>query len=301
MKTRSRPAWCVILTAGMTVTFVSFLLADDKSAAERGWEAMIGRTFSPPPWSPQAYENAWKQWGLTEKPADYERAFMDRYGLLAAPFDNRGLHMGMREAFGPLGKGITNDCLLCHAGSVAGQTYIGLGNASLDIQSLYEDLFAANGLKMELPFTFSNVRGTFEAAAGITYLMQFRDTDLNVRSPVELGSRSDTCASMPAWWNIKKKKTMYYTGGADARTVRSLTTFMLSPLNSGAYIKKQEPVFTDIQAWLLTLQPPKYPFEVDDKLAARGEKLFAQNCARCHGTYGPDGKYPNKCPQFTTC
>jgi mono/diheme cytochrome c family protein len=71
-------------------------------------------------------------------------------------------------------------------------------------------------------------------------------------------------------------------------------TFMLSPLNTSEYIKRQEPVFADIQAWLESLQAPAYPFEIDAAMAERGEHLFRQNCVRCHGTYGPDGKYPNK-------
>ena len=49
-----------------------------------------------------------------------------------------------------------------------------------------------------------------------------------------------------------------------------------------------------MQAYLLTLEPPKYPFPVNAKLSARGQELFQENCARCHGTYGPNGKYPNK-------
>ena len=30
------------------------------------------------------------------------------------------------------------------------------------------------------------------------------------------------------------------------------------------------------------------------KLAAEGQQVFAKTCAGCHGTYGADGKYPNK-------
>jgi mono/diheme cytochrome c family protein len=70
--------------------------------------------------------------------------------------------------------------------------------------------------------------------------------------------------------------------------------FMLSPLNTAATIKKEETAFRDIQAFLLSLEAPRYPFTVDEKLALRGEEVFLINCAKCHGTYGPDGEYPNK-------
>ena len=35
---------------------------------------------------------------------------------------------------------------------------------------------------------------------------------------------------------------------------------------------------------------PKFPGPIDRELAARGKKLFADQCAHCHGTYGADGR-----------
>src|SRR5205823_5531265 len=64
--------------------------------------------------------------------------------------------------------------------------------------------------------------------------------------------------------------------------------------NSSDYIKKQEPGFADIRDFLLTVEAPKYPFPVDAELAASGRALFTENCARCHGSYGPRWTYPNK-------
>jgi hypothetical protein len=268
--------------------------SEDRSPAERGWEVLTTRTFSPAGPSLQAYENAWKQWGLEEKPSDYSQAFRSRYGLWEAPYDNAGLPMGMRRAVGVFGMGLTSDCMLCHAGRVAGQTIIGLGNASIDFQGATDDLLAADGIKLGMLPTFSNVRGTIEAAAAIGYLMQFRHSDLTVRPPVEMGFSTSLYEDIPAWWNLSKKRTMYHNGGFDSRSVRSLLTFMLSPLNSGEYIKQQESAFADIRAFMLSLEPPKYPFAIDESLAARGKEVFVETCARCHGTYGPNGKYPNK-------
>ena len=44
-------------------------------------------------------------------------------------------------------------------------------------------------------------------------------------------------------------------------------SFLLSPVNSAAYIKSQEDTFKDIRAYLLTLEAPKYPFPIDAKKA----------------------------------
>lgn len=51
-----------------------------------------------------------------------------------------------------------------------------------------------------------------------------------------------------------------------------------------------------IEEWLLTLEPPKYPYAVDQTRAARGQVLYAQRCAACHGVDGRDftGKYVGK-------
>jgi mono/diheme cytochrome c family protein len=59
--------------------------------------------------------------------------------------------------------------------------------------------------------------------------------------------------------------------------------FMLSPLNAAETIKKEEATFRDIQAYILSLRPPKYPFAIDQGLATKGEQVFSQTCARCHG------------------
>src|SRR5438132_13784079 len=98
--------------------------AAEPTAVERGREVVRGRpALNPPLWSRKAYDNVWKQWGLAEKPADYDQAFRQRYGLHPAPYDNQGLPMGLHESTaGWLGKGLANDCLLCHAAPIAGQT-----------------------------------------------------------------------------------------------------------------------------------------------------------------------------------
>src|SRR5437764_1319842 len=76
---------------------------------------------------------------------------------------------------------------------------------------------------------------------------------------------------VPAGWLLKKKKTMYHTGGGDARSVRSLMQFMMSPTNGPAAFAKAEADFADILQYFLTLEAPKYPFPVDVAVAARGK------------------------------
>ena len=213
-----------------------------------------------------------------------------------APYDNGGLPMGFTRSRGllGLGHGLGNDCLLCHAGTVAGQTMIGLGNSSLDMQSLYEELAAADKLDPVMPVQLCNVRGTSEASNFPVYLMQFRDAELRHRLPVKYSFCQNLCEDIPAWWNYKKKKTIYHLGIADSRSVRTLMPFLLIPGNSAEAIKQREADFAQIRAYLLSLQPPRYPFPIDQALADRGKTIFGHNCQCCHGSYGSEGRYPNK-------
>jgi mono/diheme cytochrome c family protein len=272
--------------------------AADPDAVERGRKALLTRTYSPANITPEAFDSLWKQWGLAEKPKDYPRLLRERYGLHNAPYNNDDYPMGVRLATRPftLGKkGLSVTCLVCHAGSIAGKSYVGLGNASLDYQAFYEETSAAGGYNKKSPFQFCNVRGTTEAGGMAVFLLGYRDPDLTVRlRSLDLDLHDDLCEDTPAWWLLKKKKTMYHTGGTPAQSVRSIMQFMMHPFNQRAVFDHAETEFRDIQAYLLSLEPPKYPLPIDRDLAAHGEKLFVANCSRCHGTYGEKWTYPNR-------
>jgi Cytochrome c len=271
------------------------LPAAEPTAAERGYKALTQTAFIPASWRPRAYDNAWKRWpGVTEKPANYDEAFRDYYGLHPAPYPNADLPMGLRPGTFLFVKGHAMDCMLCHGGSIMGKSYLGLGNSSLDVQAFFEDLSAADGRSSKLPFTFSNVRGTSEAGSFAVYLFGFRTPDLQMKKWDNLGLHEDLCEDTPAWWLLKKKKTMYHTGGADAHSVRSKMQFMLTPVTPASDFPKHEAAFKDINEYLMTIEAPKYPLPVNKELAAKGEKLFGTNCAKCHGTYGEKWTYPNK-------
>jgi mono/diheme cytochrome c family protein len=288
--------WCIQAMI-MALGVPALASAQDPAAAERGRKALLTRSFTPAIWTLDAYDRAWKHWepGAKLRRVSYDQQFLDRYGLHAAPYDNGRYPMGLREGSGFFGKGLASDCMLCHAGSIAGKSYIGLGNASLDVHAVFEELTFASGINKKLPFTFSNARGTSEAGSMAVFLLSMRDPDMKLRpKKVDLGLRPDLCEDVPAWWHLKKKKTMYHTGNADARSVRSLMQFALSPPNSLEFFNKEEATFRDIQAFILSLSPPKYPLPIDHELAAQGAKIFDQTCAKCHGTYGAKWTYPNK-------
>jgi Cytochrome c len=273
----------------------------DRAAAERGRTALVLEGFLKPEWSAAAYRNAGRLWEAPgpdpeKEPAAYDAAFRHHFGLHPAPYPNDGLPMGLRQGRGPDGvkTGLQIDCMLCHGGSIGGQSYVGLGNTQLDLKAVLFELTVADGKRPPFgTFVLNSSRGTNNAGQVAAALLSLRNPDLSVRSfplPLEVSlPEMDT----PPWWHLKRKRTMYYDGRTDVRSVRTNMQFMLGE-KSLAELQALEPAFRDVQAFLRSIEPPKYPFAIDADKAERGRAVFLANCTACHGTYGPDGRYPNK-------
>jgi hypothetical protein len=273
----------------------------DPPAADRGRVALTLTGFLKPEWSAAAYPRAGRLWEKPgpdpdQDPAGYAASFRQRYGLHPAPYANDGLPMGLRRGLGPGGTktGLQIDCMLCHGGSIGGTSYVGLGNTQLDLKAVLTELAIADS-KRPPPQTFvlSSSRGTNNAGMVAAALLSLRNADLSPRVfPVPLGVNLPEMDT-PPWWHLKRKSTMYYDGRTDARSIRTNMQFLLGEKTARA-LRSLEPTFRDVRAFLLTLEPPRYAFSIDAEQAARGAGVFEATCARCHGTYGPGGHYPNK-------
>jgi mono/diheme cytochrome c family protein len=273
----------------------------DRAAAERGRIALLLKGFLKPEWSEAVYTKAARLWDQpapdpAKDPAGYAALFRYRYGLHPAPYPNDGLPMGLRRGLGPGNEktGVQIDCMLCHGGSIGGQSYVGLGNSQLDLKAVLIELTIADGKRPPLStFILNTSRGTNNAGQVAAALLSLRNPSLTVRRfPLPLGANLPEMDT-PAWWHIKRKRTIYYDGRTDARSVRTSMQFLLGE-KTLEDLKTLEPVFRDVQAFLRSIEPPKYPFAIDAVAAGRGQVVFESNCVRCHGTYGPDGRYPNK-------
>ena len=280
---------------------ITTLLFSQQNDASNGQAYLQSKDFAAPSFTLKALNNLHKQWNLESRPSPKIalEIFESRYGMHQAPYQNDDLPMGLKLAPFPftLGtvKGIALDCLICHGGILDGKPYPGLGNNSLDLQTFFEDMNKADGNKKHLDFRFGNSRGTNEAGAVSVFLIGFRNPDLSLKTSwANLGLNDELHEDPPAWWLLKKKKSIYATGGADARSVRSVMQFMMSPLHGPDHFNTTEKKFADLQAFMLSIQPPAYPFSIDHSLAAQGKGLFENNCSKCHGTYGDKPKYPNK-------
>ena len=266
----------------------------DPAQVERGRRALLEQSHLGPMWGVEAYENLWRIWA-DEQPADYAAAARERYGLHEAPYENNGYPMGLRLAERDAIRGLAIDCLLCHGGSIAGKSYVGLGNTTLDLEALLHDLTVADG-RIDIPpgFAYNTTRGTTNSGAISERLIALRNPDLSTRFlPRFLADAPGADADVPAWWLLHRKRTMYADGSVDARSVRANMQFLMGK-NTGESLRAAEPAFADIRAYLLSLRPPRYPFGVNSALAETGRGIFKHRCAKCHGSYGLGGKYPNR-------
>ena len=298
MSERLRLGFLILLISGCA----SPAMADspDANLAARGREVITSKGLLGPAWKDEAYAKVGKFWGdkapdVTKEPEAYAEAFRRRYGLNPAVVSNDGLPMGLKKGVLADGgkSGIQVDCLLCHGGSIGGKSYPGLGNTQLDATRLFNELTRADGRFLPpTSFAINTSRGTVNAGMFSAVLLSLRNPDLSRRFiPLKLAAQLPEL-DVPPWWHLAKKSTMYYDGRTPAESVRTNMQFLLGE-KSLDDLKKLEPTFRDIQAYFKSLTPPRYPFPIDDAKAARGKVVFEKTCAKCHGTYGPNGEYPN--------
>lgn len=291
----------MLATGGLTGQSWGGSPATTDDSPERGRLSLTQGAWLKPAWNDSAYREVTRLWDVAapdpdRDPIGYAAAFQRRYGLSPAPFPNEGFPMGLRRGLDETGTraGLQIDCMICHGGSIGGKSYVGLGNTQLDLKGLLYDMTKADGKRPPFgTFTLNSSRGTNNAGMIAAVLISLRNVDLSTRIfPLPLGVNLPEMDT-PPWWHLKRKKTMYYDGRTPAASVRSNMQFLLGEKSLEEF-KELEPMFRDLQAYFKTLEPPKYPFAIDQARADRGKQVFKTTCVRCHGTHGPDGTYPNK-------
>ena len=118
----------------------------EPTPAERGYKALTETAFIPGFWKPSSVPNAWKQWGVEDEARELRRGVPRSLRPAPGPVSQRRPADGTaQDRLSCSTAGIGTDCMLCHGGSIFGKSYIGLGNSTLDIQALFEELAKADG------------------------------------------------------------------------------------------------------------------------------------------------------------
>lgn len=275
------------------------------TAAERGYRFLTQKAYLPPDFDQDTFEQVWKVWpkdlkAAAEKASPDKRREMafSRYGLTGRPEDpTKPLQYVVDE-----GGNWTMNCFSCHGGKILGKSKPGLPNSHFALETLTADIRKTKLLTRK-PMTRMDVgsmvvplgktNGTTNAVMFGVALMSYRDAELNFypdRAPPKMIHHD---MDAPAWWQFKKKKHIYIDAFAE-KGHRALMQFMLVQENGPEEFKEWESDYQDVYAFIESIEPPKYPFEVNAELASVGKSVFNDNCSHCHGTYGEDASYPNK-------
>jgi mono/diheme cytochrome c family protein len=280
--------------------------AVEESAAERGYRLLTTKPYFQREFDQATLDDLWRVWeeparSLAEA-ADAEgrrRLTFERYGWTPLPGADRSAPLQyVRTSDG----GWTVNCFICHGGKVAGQVVPGLPNSHVALETLQEDLYRwreAAGRLHETPdngmpgVPLGGSIGTTNAVVFGIALGAQRDLRLNYVRRKSLPPMLHHDHDAPPWWHVKRKKFLYADGFAP-KAHRALMPFLMLPQTGAEKFAEWEDDFRDILAYIESVQPPAYPFPIDRALAAKGEAAFRRNCAECHGTYGPNGEYPER-------
>jgi cytochrome c5 len=209
---------------------------------------------------------------------------------------------------------VNPNCLQCHAETLRGELIVGLGNHTADYTMDVGDYAILSGALVTDPaereewkkwsdrmiaisqWVITDTIGVNPADNLAAVLFAHRDRETlawSYEPMMELPPPVVVPVDVPAWWHMKKKNAMFYLAagrGDHARIMMTASTLCVESVEEARAI---DDYFPDIRAFLMTLEPPAWPFAIDQALADRGADVFQAACARCHGTYGDGGAYPN--------
>jgi Cytochrome c len=215
-------------------------------------------------------------------------------------------------------KVVAPTCLTCHAETLNDKLIVGLGNNTYDYTADQGATFtlsdaairvihgensdawrayypASRAYKAISPFIVTKVRGVNPADKIFATLSTHRRADdlTWIDAPQFVLPTDVVPTDVPAWWLMKKKNALYYNALGQGDFARlSIASGMLT-MRDSAEARRMDQRFADLMAWIRTIEPPPYPYPVDQSLAQQGKAIFEKRCSTCHGTYGTAETYPN--------
>ena len=209
---------------------------------------------------------------------------------------------------------VVSNCLSCHASFFNDQLIIGLGNETADwtgdLVMVAEGVGAyvttepeakewrrwADRMNAIAPYVVTDTIGVNPANNLTLALIAHHDAEtLNwSQEPLlEPPPQKPLPVSVPPWWRMQKKHALFYSTEGRGDHARFMMTAALFCTDTLAEASAIDAYFTDIRAYIASLQAPEYPFPIDEDLASQGEPIFTATCSPCHGFYGEQESYPN--------
>jgi Cytochrome c len=209
-------------------------------------------------------------------------------------------------------------CLQCHADILNDSLVVGLGNTTIDFtlletQNNFLQKKAVDFLRSTSPKQYEAAADILRSLTTVAPMMKTEVRGVNAadrlaallvahRNPQTLKWQDEPLlpipdevapTDVPAWWLLKKKHAMFYTGFGRGDFGRFLMLSNLLTVTDTSEAREVFSHFADVLAYIKTIEAPVYPLPVNKKLAAAGKMIFQNTCSKCHGTYGAEGHYPN--------
>ena len=270
---------------------------------EKGLQVLLEKAYLPADLDQEVFDALWTVWPEHLKSqaeqasvAERRQMAMDRYGLLPHPSDPSRSVQYVVDSSGNW----TMSCLACHQGQVAGEMVPGIPNTNYALETFTEEVRLvkiAQGKSFghmdvgSLLLPLGTTTGTTNAVMFGVALMHHRDAALNIISRAPRFDLIHHDMDAPPWWHYRKRNTLYADGFAPQGS-RMLMQFLLVRENGPKKFLDWEPDFEHVEAWLESLQSPKWRWDIDKNLASTGERVFREHCGRCHGSYGEHDEYP---------
>jgi mono/diheme cytochrome c family protein len=211
---------------------------------------------------------------------------------------------------------VSANCLMCHASKINGELVVGLGAHNRDFTQDQVGLIEAAGTLISDPtehaewerfrdrtkaieaYQQTATIGVNPADSFTAALMAHRDPQTlawSAEPQIELPPEVVVPVDVPPWWRMSKKSAMFYTASGRGDHARIMMAASLLCTENVAEATQIDQAFTDVRAWIEEgMTAPKWPWSIDANLASRGEQVYVETCAKCHGTYGDDAYYPNQ-------
>ena len=215
---------------------------------------------------------------------------------------------------------IVPNCLTCHASHINGKFILGLGKFDVDFtddrstqtnlsQKLIAGFYGAESPEYKSFFPIAQVYGAvgpyltsktvgMNPATRLAYLL-FSHRDMKTlkwqdKPRMDLKEIAKIPGSdVPPLWHVKKKNALYYTASGQGDFARLIMSASLLTVDNAGEMPAIEENFINVLEFLKTIEAPKYPGKIDEKLALEGRGVFRANCKECHGTYGVNESFPN--------
>jgi mono/diheme cytochrome c family protein len=209
---------------------------------------------------------------------------------------------------------VTTNCLHCHASKLGDSLIVGLGNPNVDFtqdQSAFGfaplaldaiSVFLTPAENAELAryrrvadaetlFAKPDTKGMNPADVLFGVLAAHRDEDtlqwLPEPKPDANLDINLVYTDVPSWWNLRLRDRMFYSGFGRGSHARIMMTASLMCLDNTTEAAAIDAYFGDIEAYLLSLRPPRYQDvakrAIDSARASRGRTVFLNTCSGCHG------------------